>query len=147
MVGDNDQTIYQFRGSDSNNILTFMQRYNIQKYIVLDTDCRSTEGIVNVAKNVMVHNSRRLPKVTLSGCKTVYDDGYITFREFMLPEDEYEFMAQNIEKLHALGIPYSEIAVLLRERKIAPDIAEVLEEHGIPFIIEGMNELLYTTEC
>lgn len=56
-------------------------------------------------------------------------------------------MAQNIEKLHTLGIPYSEIAILLRKRKIGPNIAEVLEEHGIPFIIEGMNELMYTTEC
>lgn len=147
VVGDDDQTIYQFRGSDSNNILTFMQRYNIQKYIVLDTDYRSTEGIVNVAKNVIVHNSRRLPKEMQSGCKTVYDDGDVTFKEFVLPEDEYEFMAQNIEKLHTLGIPYSEIAVLLRKRKIGPNIAEVLEEHGIPFIIEGMNELMYTTEC
>lgn len=147
VVGDDDQTIYQFRGSDSNNILTFMQRYNIQKYIVLDTDYRSTEGIVNVAKNVIVHNSRRLPKEMQSGCKTVYDDGDITFKEFTLPEDEYEFMAQNIEKLHTLGIPYSEIAILLRKRKIGPDIAEVLAEHGIPFIIEGMNELMYTTEC
>lgn len=82
-----------------------------------------------------------------SGCKTVYDDGDITFKEFTLPEDEYEFMAQNIEKLHALGIPYSEIAILLRKRKIGSDIAEVLEEHGIPFIIEGMNELMLTTEC
>lgn len=86
VVGDDDQTIYQFRGSDSNNILTFMQRYNIQKYIVLDTDYRSTEGIVDVAKNVIVHNSRRLPKEMQSGCKTVYDDGDVTFKEFALPE-------------------------------------------------------------
>ena len=147
VVGDDDQTIYQFRGSDSNNILTFMQRYNIQKYILLDTDYRSTEGIVNVASKVIVNNSRRLPKKMQSGCKTVYDDGDIVFKETTLQEDEYEFIAQNIEKLHGIGIPYSEIAILLRKRKIGPDIAEVLEQHDIPFIIEGMNELMYTTEC
>lgn len=147
VVGDDDQTIYQFRGSDSNNILTFMQRYNIQKYIVLDTDYRSTEGIVNVARNVIANNSRRLPKQMQSGCKTVYDDGDIVFKETALPEEEYEFIAENIEKLHSIGVPYSEIAILLRKRKIGPDIAGVLEEHGIPFIIEGMNELMYTAEC
>lgn len=147
VVGDDDQTIYQFRGSDSNNILTFMQRYNIKKYIVLDTDYRSTRGIVSVAKNVIVNNSRRLPKVMQSGCSTVYDDGDIVFKEVTLPDDEYEFIAQNIEKLHGIGIPYSEIAILLRKRKIGPEIAEVFEEHGIPFIIEGMNELLLTAEC
>lgn len=147
VVGDDDQTIYQFRGSDSNNILTFMQRYNIKKYIVLDTDYRSTRGIVSVAKNVIVNNSRRLPKVMQSGCSTVYDDGDIVFKEVTLPDDEYEFIAQNIEKLHGIGIPYSEIAILLRKRKIGPEIAAVFEDHGIPFIIEGMNELLLTTEC
>lgn len=50
VVGDDDQTIYQFHGSDSNNILIFMQRYNIQKYIVLNTDYRSTIGIVDIAQ-------------------------------------------------------------------------------------------------
>ena len=147
VVGDDDQTIYQFRGSDSNNILTFMHRYNIQKYIVLDTDYRSTEGIVNVAKNVIVNNSRRLPKQMQSGCKTMYDEGDIVFKETTLPEEEYEFIAENIEKLHAIGVPYAEIAILLRKRKIGSDIAGILEEHGIPFIIEGMNELMYTAEC
>lgn len=147
VVGDDDQTIYQFRGSDSNNILTFMQRYHIKKYIVLDTDYRSTEGIVNVARNVILNNSRRLPKEMKSGCKTAYDKGDIVFKETMQPEEEYEFIASNIEKLHGIGIPYSEIAILLRKRKIGPEIAEILEEHRIPFIIEGMNELMYTTEC
>lgn len=147
VVGDDDQTIYQFRGSDSNNILTFMQRYNIKKYIVLDTDYRSTEGIVNVARNVIVHNSRRLPKVMQSGCRTPYDEGDVCFKEFRQPEDEYEFIAENIEKLHEMGIPYSEMAILLRKRKPGPYIAEVLEECGIPFIIEGMNELMQTAEC
>lgn len=147
VVGDDDQTIYQFRGSDSNNILTFMQRYNIEKYIVLDTDYRSTEGIVNVARSVIVHNSRRLPKVMQSGCKTVYDEGDITFKECNTLDDEYEFIAQNIKKLHDIGIPYSEIAILLRKRKIGQQIAEVLDKHDIPYIIEGVNELMQTMEC
>lgn len=147
VVGDDDQTIYQFRGSDSNNILTFMQRYNISKYIVLDTDYRSTTGIVSVARSVIENNSRRLPKTMESGCSTVYDDGDIMYCETALPEDEYESIADNIEKLHDIGVPYSEMAILLRKRKIGPAIADTLEEHGIPFIIEGMNELMYTAEC
>lgn len=147
VVGDDDQTIYQFRGSDSNNILTFMQRYNIQKYIVLDTDYRSTSGIVDVAQKVITQNSKRLPKTMVSGCSTVYDDGDIVFNECTFSEDEYEFIAENIEKLHKIGIPYSEIAILLRKRKIGVDIAEVLEQHGIPFIIEDVNELMQTAEC
>lgn len=53
VVGDDDQTIYQFRGSDATNILMFMQRYNVRKYIVFDTDYRSTEGVIDVAKHVI----------------------------------------------------------------------------------------------
>ncbi len=147
VVGDDDQTIYQFRGSDSSNILTFMQRYNVQKYIVLDTDYRSTEGIISVAKNVIMNNSNRLPKEMKSGCKTPYDEGDVVFKEVTLPEDEYEFIAENIEKLHSIGVPYSEIAILLRKRKIGAEIADVLNKHDIPFIIEGMNDLMYTAEC
>lgn len=147
VIGDDDQTIYQFRGSDSTNILTFMQRYNIKKYILLDTDYRSTSGIVNVAKNVIVNNSRRLPKEMQSSCSTVYDEGDIIFKECNTAEDEYEFIAKNIEKLHAIGVPYSEMAILLRKRKIGIDIADVFDEHEIPYIIEGVNELMYTPEC
>lgn len=50
VVGDDDQTIYQFRGSEPENILSFKERYGIKKYIVLDKDYRSTAGIVDVAK-------------------------------------------------------------------------------------------------
>ena len=147
VVGDDDQTIYQFRGSDANNILTFMQRYNIQRYIVLDTDYRSTDGIVDVAKNIISQNARRLPKEMCSGCSTVYDKGDVVYKELEHQEDEYEFIAQNIRKLHDVGVPYSEMAILLRKRKIGADIAEVLENNDIPFIIEGMNELMQTLEC
>ena len=147
VVGDDDQTIYQFRGSDAGNILTFIQRYQIRKYIVLDTNYRSTEGIVGVARNVIVNNSKRLPKKMKSGCPAVYDAGDITFKEFAIPEEEYEFIAENIKKLHNVGIPYSEMAVLLRKRKIGSDIAKMLEKYDIPFIIEGMNELMLTAEC
>ena len=52
-----------------------------------------------------------------------------------------------LKKLHNVGIPYSEMAVLLRKRKIGSDIAKMLEKYDIPFIIEGMNELMLTAEC
>ena len=147
VVGDDDQTIYQFRGSDANNILTFKQRYNIQKYIVLDTDYRSTVGVVDVAKNIICENEHRLPKTMQSGCSTPYDKGDVVFKEFEHQDDEFEFIADNIRKLHDVGVPYSDMAILLRKRKIGADIAEVLEQNDIPFIIEGMNELMQTLEC
>lgn len=147
VVGDDDQTIYQFRGSDPQNILTFKERYEIKKYIVLDKDYRSTSGIVDVARRVIVNNDMRLPKTMTSGCTTKYDIGDLAYEEYQDIEDEFEFIARRIIKLHEIGIPYSEIAILLRKRKVSGKVAEILEEYDIPFVVEGVNDLFGTKEC
>lgn len=147
VVGDDDQTIYQFRGSDPSNILSFRERYGIKKYIVLDKDYRSTEGVVDVARRVIINNDRRLPKTMKSGCSVKYDIGDIAYEEYDNIDDELEFIANRIEKLHAIGIPYSETAILLRKRKVSGLVAEKLAEHKIPFVVEGVNDLFGTIEC
>ena len=147
VVGDDDQTIYQFRGSDSRNILTFRERYEIDNYIVLGENYRSTDGIVDVARRVILNNNNRLPKTMQSSCQTPYDIGDIAYEEREDTELEYEFIAGRIDKLHDIGVPYSEMAILLRKKKVSTQIAEKLEEHGIPYVVEGMNELFGTREC
>lgn len=147
VVGDDDQTIYQFRGSDSENILTFRERYNIEKYIVLDTNYRSTKGVVDVARRVIINNDRRLAKTMISGCKTSYDIGDLAFEEYEDIEDELEFIAKRIIKLHEIGVPYSEMAILLRKRKVSSSVAKMLESYKIPFVVEGVNDLFGTKEC
>lgn len=147
VVGDDDQTIYQFRGSDAKNIITFKERYGIKKYIVLDKDYRSTEGIVDVARRVIINNNIRLTKTMTSGCRTKYDIGDLAYEEYSDIEDEFEFIAKRIVKLHEIGVPYSEIAILLRKRKVSGKVAEILEKYEIPFIVEGVNDLFGTKEC
>lgn len=147
VVGDDDQTIYQFRGSDAQNILTFQDRYQIKHYIVLDENYRSTEGIVDVAGKVIANNNNRLSKIMKSSCKTLYDLGDIVYEEWEDTEQEYKFIANQMEKLHDIGVPYSEMAVLLRKKKISAQIADKLKEYGIPYVVEGMNELFDTKEC
>lgn len=147
VVGDDDQTIYQFRGSDSRNILTFRERYEIDNYIVLGENYRSSDGIVDVARRVILNNNNRLPKTMKSSCPTPYDIGDIAYEEREDTELEYEFIAGRIDKLHDIGVPYSEMAILLRKKKVSTQIAEKLEEHGIPYVVEGMNELFGTREC
>lgn len=147
IVGDDDQTIYQFRGSDPNNILTFKDRYSIENYIVLDTDYRSTEGVVGIAQKVIANNQRRLPKQMVSGASFKYEDEDTVYSEFETIEEECHFIADRIQKLHEAGVSYSEMAVLLRKRKFGSEFAEVFEEKGIPFIVEGVNELFSTAEC
>lgn len=147
IVGDDDQTIYQFRGSDPENILTFKERYNIERYIVLDKDYRSSEAIIDIAKRVIINNSKRLSKKMTSGDLIKYDEGDTIYREFEENEDEYEFMAQRIKELHKAGVQYSEIAILLRKRKHGYEIAKMFDRYEIPYIIEGVNELFKTPEC
>ena len=147
VVGDDDQTIYQFRGSDPSNILTFQKRYRVKKSITLDTDYRSTEGIVDVAQKVIENNENRLPKQMQSGKKFLYQEEDIVYSEFETFKDECEFVADRIEKLHEAGISYSEMAVLLRKRKFGVEFAEIFNKRGIPFVVEGVNELFNTPEC
>ncbi|SDB53891.1 ATP-dependent DNA helicase [Butyrivibrio sp. INlla16] len=147
VVGDDDQTIYQFRGSDPENILTFKDRYNVKNYIVLDKDYRSTEGIVGIAQKVIENNLKRLPKKMVSGSVVKYEDTDTIYSEFNSIEDECKFIADRIIELHDAGIMYSEMAVLLRKRKFGSSFAKVFEGKGIPFIVEGVNELFTTAEC
>lgn len=65
-----------------------------------------------------------------SGCLVKYDIGDIAYAEYKGSEEEFDFIANRIVKLHSVGVPYSEMAVLLRKRKISSMLAEKLEELG-----------------
>ena len=147
IVGDDDQTIYQFRGSNPENILTFKERYHIKKYIVLGTDYRSSEAIIDIGQSVIGNNANRLEKDMSSGNLVKYEEGDTAYKEFKDSNDEYSFIAERIKELHEVGIRYSEIAVLLRKRKHGPEIAKIFDKYDIPYIIEGVNELFSTKEC
>lgn len=147
IVGDDDQTIYEFRGSDSSNILTFKERYDIKKYIVLDTDYRSSEAVIDIARRVIRNNQNRLPKEMQSGKKIKAEESDTTYKEFDDIQEECDFIAKRIKELHSVGVKYSEMAILLRKHKFGASFAETFQNHDIPFIIEGVNELFNTPEC
>ena len=146
VVGDDDQTIYRWRGSDINNILTFGDRYPDPKTIYLVDNFRSTEGIVDLAHKVISNNQNRKEKKMIAKGKLKYEEGDILYREFRDEKDEYEFIAERIEQLRELGVPYKEMAVLMRVKKLGKSIIQVLNEHDIPFVVEGVNELFTAPE-
>ena len=113
----------------------------------MDTDYRSTEGVVGIAQKVIVNNQKRLPKQMVSGASFPYEEEDTVYSEFETIEDECQFVADRIKQLHAAGVSYSEMAVLLRKRKFGTDFATVFEQNDIPFIVEGVNELFSTSEC
>lgn len=129
VVGDDDQTIYQFRGSNANNMITFAERYPDVRQIRLELNFRCAPEIVDIADTVIEHNTNRLSKTMLSAQPL----GAITEASgYQSPEDEFEAIAEQICTLQQSGINYRDIAILVRKRKYIGAIAETLSRHSIP---------------
>ncbi len=157
VVGDDDQTIYQWRGSDVGNILTFPDRYDGAAQKRLEENFRSSEGIVATARDFIRQNPSRLEKEMKPASEQVFEPGDVVSQEFPDPEAEARFIAETIAELRGLafredgeerGLDWSDMAILLRsvKRNGAP-ITRALQEAGIPFIVAGMNNLFETPEA
>lgn len=156
VVGDDDQTIYQWRGGDVRYIQKFQERYNNVKYIKLEDNFRSTTGIVDTALKCITNNSERLHKVMKASGHQKYELGDILYNQYEDVSEEYQFIVDTIrhlrgseesveflDKLGATprGIDYSDVAILIRTWKKAGCLMEVLAANNIPFIVSGVNEL------
>ena len=131
IVGDDDQTIYQFRGSNAENMIHFSSRYQDVVRVQLEKNFRCADKIVDVAASVISGNKNRLKKQMVSkalGAET----SCVEARRFESSDDEYIKIAEQISILHRKGIPYSEVAVLVRKGKYINPICAELERHGIP---------------
>lgn len=146
MVGDDDQTIYQFRGSESENILQFHKRYKGIKEITLDDNFRCSPAIVQLANEIVRKNKNRLNKTVCSKSCEVYEPGDIAIAELDTPAEEAQFIAERIKELTKAGYKYSDIAVLCRKKRTVPDITKALVKAEVPHIVEGINELFRTRE-
>lgn len=162
VVGDDDQTIYQWRGSDVENILTFDKRYPDVSQIRLEDNFRSSEGIIETARQFIEQNGARLPKKMQPAQAQDYEPGDICARQFDDPDQEAEYMAATAKALLGIafkepskddparcrGLAWSDMAILLRSvvRNAAP-VTAALTRHGIPHIVVGMNTLFDTAEA
>jgi DNA helicase-2/ATP-dependent DNA helicase PcrA len=162
VVGDDDQTIYQWRGSDIQNILTFQQRYPNVTQLRLEENFRSSQGIVETARPFIEQNHHRLPKKMKPTDVQSYEAGDIVALSFPTPAEEARYIAQTIQSLrgvaikepieenldHMRGIPWSDMAILLRSvRANGEPITRALEEADIPYLVVGMNNLFGTPEA
>jgi len=158
VVGDDDQVLYQWRGSDVQNILTFESRYAPVKHIRLEENFRSSEGIVETARAFIEQNAERLPKRMKPTSAQDYEAGDITALNFNSPEDEAQYIVNTCKALQGVsikeesggfrGIAWSDMAILLRSvAKNAEPITHAFDKAGIPYIVVGMNELFSTPEA
>jgi DNA helicase-2/ATP-dependent DNA helicase PcrA len=157
VVGDDDQTIYQWRGSDVQNILTFEKRYPDVEPIFLVENFRSSEGIVGTARTFIAQNGNRLAKEMKETGAQKYEVGDIVALAFDTPTEEARYIAETAKQLRGVavrdddverGISWSDMAVLLRSVKANGEpIADAFEEAGIPYVIVGMANLFGTGEA
>lgn len=157
VVGDDDQTIYQWRGSDVRNILNFEQRYPGVTQVRLEENFRSSEGVVSVARDFIRQLIRRLPKEMKAADAQVHEAGDITALPFDSPDDEAHHIARTCQALRGVairegdgqrGISWSDMAVLLRSvRRDGAAIMTALDAAGVPYVITGMDNLFQTDEA
>jgi DNA helicase-2/ATP-dependent DNA helicase PcrA len=145
VVGDDDQSIYQWRGSDVRNIVTFRQRRSGSSTIELDTNRRSRPQIVSTANAFAQSIPNRLPKEM----KSVRDPGpnQIVPWSADTDQEEAERIAETIVRLKEEGYRYRDIAVLFRSvRTSAPPLIGALRSRGIPYMAAGRTGLFLQPE-
>jgi DNA helicase-2/ATP-dependent DNA helicase PcrA len=158
VVGDDDQTIYQWRGSDVQNIITFAQRYPNVEIVALNYNFRSSQAVVEAARQFIERVPGRLAKDMESTDAQPTARGDTLALSFADPEEEAESVVRKIQQLYGTeyrdkpaaeprGLTYSDVAILLRSVKNdARPIVDALDEAGIPYIVDGMDGLFDTPE-
>ena len=157
VVGDDDQTIYQWRGSDVQNILDFSTRYPKVSQVRLEENFRSSEGVVAVSRDFIKKLLRRLPKEMKATQAQEFEQGDIVALSFNSPDEEAAYIAQSCKNLHGTiikdkggdrGIAWSDMAILLRSvRNSGSSIMEALDSVGVPYVITGMDNLFQQAEA
>ena len=140
VVGDDDQAIYGFRGADSEFMFRFSEDYPQAKRIILNINYRSSGNIVKNSMKVIGHNEKRF----LKEFQSVKENGFcVHVQEVKDPNEEAQYVADEIEKRAELGISYEEMAVLFRIHTDARPVAEEFLERKIPFQMKERLPNLY----
>lgn len=135
-VGDFDQAIYGFRGSDISHILNFQNDYPEARIVRLETNYRSTKTIVDASNHLIERNKKRLPK-TLWALAEYGDPIEVVYPAN--PNQEAAWVADRIQQAIATGTPPSQIAVLYRTHRQAKLIDEALSRRNVPYRIVGQT--------
>jgi len=132
VVGDDAQSIYKFRGSNVKYIWNFKDEYAPNKTYYLESNYRSTKEIVNFCQNVIKNNSNQFEKkVEAVDEKSNTKPHVLAFKDVNCIE-QYRWIAEDIKKRHASGIPYKDMVILARKNSLLDKIEYQLLSHKIP---------------
>ena len=134
VVGDDDQSIYRFRGATIENILSFEQQFEQAYVIRLEQNYRSTKTILNAANAVIAHNTDRKDKHLWTDLE---DGKKIIWYKAIDETDESRFVTDTIKKHIETGASYQDFAILYRMNAQSNNIEHTFVKEGIPYHIYG----------
>lgn len=146
VVGDDDQAIYQWRGSNVRNIISFADRYDGVTQFHLLVNRRSRPAIVDLANSFAQTIPERLPK-KMGTYRPVDGPAVSIAKGYDDEETEADALALDIERLHADGLPYRDIAVLVRGKVAYARLLDALEMADIPVQPGGRTGLFEQPEA
>lgn len=137
VVGDDDQSIYKFRGATIENILKFEQQYKNSRTIRLEQNYRSTSNILSAANDVISNNSERKGKTLW----TENGEGE-QLRMFIAEnqDDEGQYISSEILKAYGKGTKFTDFAVLYRNHALSNSIENAFKRNAIPYrMVSGLR--------
>lgn len=140
IVGDDDQSIYQFRGARPEIMLNFPKDYPKTEQILLNFNYRSQEEIVKTALRLISNNKKRFTKEILATKQATVP---VLTEKFPTQEEEGERIIELIRQYKAQGVPYKEIAVLFRTNTQARSVMGKLLSYNIPFQMKDIVPNLF----
>jgi superfamily I DNA/RNA helicase len=138
VVGDDDQSIYGFRGANIQNILDFEKQFQDTKVIFLEQNYRSTTPILDLANDIIKENKNRKAKSLWT--ETSAKNRPILYR-LKDPSHEAQFLVEQIDKAKREGMPYANMAVLTRSMKNISLLEAELKTYHIPYKVIGGQKI------
>lgn len=134
VVGDENQSIYAFRGANLENILNFERDFKGAKVIYLNQNYRSTKSILDAANHLILNNPQKYKRELLA---TKSDDEKVKCYNLMTGDDEAYKVLEIIENLKDAGEKYSDIAILYRTNNQSRAFEDVFVRNSVPYEIIG----------
>lgn len=134
VVGDEDQSIYSFRGARVENVGKFREDFKNTKVILLEENYRSTNNILHIANNVISNNKSRIVKnLFTSNKENIKPKYYIADSNY----DEERYIVNKIKELRTQGYGYKDFAIMYRSNYLSRSLEETLNKFSLPYELYG----------
>lgn len=132
IVGDEDQSIYSWRGAKVGNIFQFSKDFKNVKVFKLEQNYRSTKSILDKANKLIKNNNQRISKKLFTANEQGSEVTYFCARD---EQDEADYVVRHIIQQRAQGVDLNNIAILLRLNALTRPFEMTLKDYGIPYIL------------